>query len=306
MCKFAAVVVTHFPDAACIESLKRISTQCDRLLVIDNTPDDTIADFPQFENVTICKLRHNVGLARALNQGIQSAGQEGYENIFLLDQDSHPPDNFFKKMLVFKSEIDSVVTNCALYAPNFYDRNSKTFAKFPLITRFTLKHATCVELQSKPSSTVTIAITSGTLITYSIYKKIGPLRDDYFIDFLDNEYCLRVNKLGYRIAVNCDVILDHSIGCRSLNKFLGITIKPNFHSALRRYYIARNGVRTALDYAYDYPSYLPLIIARMSHELLSILLYENNKYKKIKGIFCGIYDCLIGRMGKCQVRSRLS
>jgi rhamnosyltransferase len=306
MGKFAAVVVTYFPDTASIESLRKISNLCDKLIVIDNTPIDTPSDFPRFKNVTIRKFPENVGLAAALNRGIRLAGQEDYENIFLLDQDSRPPIDFFKEMLIFKSKIDSMITNCALYVPNFYDRNSRTFAKFPLLTRFTLKHATCAEIQSGPCRPATIAITSGTLMTYSGYKEIGPLRDDYFIDFVDNEYCLRAHKLGYRIAVNCNMTLDHAIGTRSVHKFFGVTIKPNFHSSLRRYYIARNGIRTALDYAYYYPSYVFLILARMIHESLSILLFEGNKHRKLRAMIYGIYHGIMGRMGKCQVISFMS
>lgn len=306
MSKFAVVVVTYFPNNASIQSLNRISRLCHKLIIIDNTPADTITDFPKLQNITVYKFRENVGLATALNKGTQLAGQQGYKNIFLLDQDSRLPHHFFKNMLIFKSKIDSLVCNCKLYAPNFYDRNSKTFAKFPIITRFTVKHTTCGKIQSGPCNYATIAITSGTLITYSGYKEIGPFRDDYFIDFIDNEYCLRAKKFGFSVAVNCDVVLNHSIGKRSVHHFLGMTIKPNHHPPVRRYYISRNGIRTAIDYIFSYPSYIPLITARMIHELISILLYEDSKYKKIKALIYGIYHGLIGKMGKCKIGSLIS
>ena len=306
MSKCAAVIVTYFPDADSIENLERVSSLCDKVIVVDNTPTDIMTPIPQLPNITIRKSPENVGLAAALNQGIKLAGQQGYENIFLFDQDSRPPDDFFRNMLTFKSRTDSQVNNCGLYVPNFYDRNSNTFAKFPVLRRFNLTHATCTDTVSGLHNDAILAITSGSLITYSRYREIGPLREDYFIDFIDNEYCLRIDKLGLRIAVNCDVVLDHAIGKRSMHRFLGITIKPNHHSGLRRYYIARNGIRTSVDYLFHYPSYVVLILARMSHELLSILLYEDNKYKKIQGIFYGIYHGLIGRMGKCRVASLIS
>ena len=251
-------------------------------------------------------MNDNYGLSTALNIGLQLAGKEKYENIFLLDQDSRPFENFFKEMLKFKEEIDILISNCALYVPNFYDRNSKTFAKFPSLTRFSLKHSTCDVMQSGPCSRATIAITSGTLINYTKYQKIGPLKDEYFIDFIDNEYCLRLYTLGYRLAINCDVTLDHAIGARTVRKFIGFSIKPNFHPSLRRYYIARNGIRTSLAYGCHYPSYIPLILARMIHEFFSIILFENSKYIKIKAIMYGIYHGIIGRMGKCQVESLIA
>ena len=306
MSKFATVVVTYFPSDACITHIEKMSSYSGRLIVIDNTPIETSVNLPKSENITLHKLKDNYGLARGLNIGLQLAGKENYENIFLLDQDSRPSENFFKEMLKFKEEIDILISNCALYVPNFYDRNSKTFARFPSLTRFSLKHSTCNVMQSGPCSRATIAITSGTLINYNKYLKIGPLRDDYFIDFIDNEYCLRLYKLGYRLAINCDVTLNHAIGARTVRKFMGITIKPNFHSAVRRYYIARNGIRTSLVYVCHYPSYVPLMFARMMHELFSIILFENSKSIKIKAIIYGIYHGIIGRMGRCQVPSLIS
>ena len=306
MSKYTAVIVTYFPDTQAIENLERVSTLCDKVIVVDNTPTDIMIPIPQLPNITIRKSQGNVGLAAALNQGIQLAGQQGFENIFLFDQDSRPPDDFFKNMLSFKSRMDSQVNNCAVYVPNFYDRNSNTFAKFPVLRRFNLTHATCTDTASGLHKDAILAITSGSLITCSRYKEIGPLRDDYFIDFIDNEYCLRIDRLGLRIAVNCDVVLDHAIGKRSIHRFCGLTIKPNNHLPLRRYYISRNGVRTTIDYFSLYPCYLSLILARMIHELFSIVLYEDKKPEKIKALFCGIYHGLIGRMGKCQIRSLIS
>lgn len=158
-------------------------------------------------------------------------------------------------------------------------------------------------MQSGPCDAATICITSGTLVTYKGFREMSGLRDDYFIDFIDNEYCLRIYKLGYKIAINCEVTLDHAIGHRSMHKFFGIPIKPNNHSPPRRYYIARNGVRTALDYGSHYPSYVFLILTRMIHEILSIVLYEKNRRKKLTAIIYGFYHGLIGRMGKCHLAS---
>ena len=306
MDKCSSVIVTYYPDTTALNSLARIAQLCHKIFIIDNTPSNITINFPNLENATVIRFGDNLGLAKGLNKGIELAGKAGIENIFLFDQDSRVPPHFFRDMLNFKAEVDSKVSNSALFVPNFFDRNSETFARFPLITRFTVKHASCDEIHFGPNDCAIIAITSGSLLRYSTYRELGPFRDDYFIDFIDNEYCLRLSKLGYRIAINCDVTLDHAIGYRSIHRFLGLTIKPNFHSDLRRYYIARNGVRTALDYACYYPSYIPLILARMAHEVLSIVLFENNRSAKLRAMLYGLYHGFLGRMGKCQVESLIS
>jgi rhamnosyltransferase len=303
MPKCGAVIVTYHPDAATIDHLKKVTELCDKVVIVDNTPGDKATNFPAIRNLVVFKFHNNAGLAAALNKGIELAGEQGIQNIFLFDQDSLVPSHFFHSMLSFKSNIDKVINNCALYVPNSYDRNSKTVARFPLLTPFTVKHATCENIQLLQRNRAAIAITSGNLITYSRFREIGPMRDDYFIDFIDNEYCLRLHNLGFKIAINCDVLLDHAVGTRSTHRFLGITIKPNNHLPVRRYYISRNGVRTAIDYASGYPSYIILIVARMIHELISIVLYEGNKLKKIEALIWGTYHGLVGKMGKCQIKS---
>jgi len=301
MSKSAAVIVTYCPDANAIENLEKVSGSCDAVVVIDNTPERMRVRFPNPKNITVWKPAENVGLASALNIGMKLAAKQGVENVFLLDQDSRPPHRYFQDMLNFKSEIDRSTDHWAFYVPNFYDRNSKTFAAFPLLGRFSLRHITCEGMPSLTDNFALIAITSGMLITLASFNKIGPFRDDYFIDFVDNEYCLRANILGHPIAVNCDIILDHAVGQRSVKRFHGLTIKPNHHAPIRRYYIFRNGIRTTIDYFSPYPVYAILMTARLAHEILSIVLCEESKYRKIRALILGIYHGLTGRMGKCRI-----
>jgi len=303
MSKSAAVIVTYFPDANAIENLEKVSGLCNVVVVIDNTPERMRVRFPNIKNITVWTPAENVGLASALNIGMKLAAKQGVENVFLLDQDSRPPYRYFQDMLNFKSKLSNTVHRFAFYVPNFYDRNSKTFATFPLLGRFSLRHVTCRGMPPLVENSALIAITSGMLITLDSFNKIGPFREDYFIDFVDNEYCLRANILGYSVAVNCDVILDHAVGQRSVKRFHGLTIKPNHHSPIRKYYIFRNGIRTTIDYFSTYPCYAILMMARLTHEILSIVLYEESKYKKIKALILGIYHGFTGRMGKCPMTS---
>jgi rhamnosyltransferase len=146
-----------------------------------------------------------------------------------------------------------------------------------------------------------LAITAGTLISVDRFNQIGLFNESYFIDFVDNDYCLRAAMLGLTVAVNCKVVLNHAIGRREEKSFLGLSIKPNHHAPNRRYYIARNGVFTAIKYFYSYPSYALLIAIRLAHEFLSILLYESNRRKKAVAMIGGIKHGFHGKMGSCSM-----
>jgi rhamnosyltransferase len=223
------------------------------------------------------------------------------DEIFIFDQDTVPSDLYFEQMTAFKEEIDKKNNRIAFCVPNFYDRHCETFAQFPAIKPFSIRHYTCNDLKDKSVDSHLIAITSGMLISLSKYSEIGPFRNDYFIDFIDNEYCLRAASKGYRVEINCDALIDHSIGHRIKSVFFGLEIKPNNHPPVRRYYIARNGIKTAINYRRKYPSYILLMTVRLSHELLSIFLFEKNRLQKIKAVVIGALHAIIGKMGECNV-----
>ena len=299
MARFACVIVTYFPDQDAIENPLRISNLSDLLIIFDNTPLPPDPRFPVNSKVIIKSKSKNVGLAAALNLGIEIAGRKGFENIFLFDQDSMVTEAYFASMLAFKKRIDRQTNRCALYVPDFFDRNSKTHAKFPRIGKYLFRHYHHKNTHGVLMTKGIIAITSGSLLTYSSFSVVGPLPDDYFIDFVDNAYCLRIASNNLLVAVNFDIVLNHSIGSRSTQNLFGLTFKPNNHPPVRRYYIARNGIRTARLYCTEFPSFALLLALRLAHETLSIIFFENSKHQKIKAMLFGSLDALRGRMGEC-------
>lgn len=293
----AVIVVTYYPKKEDLINIHDMSTKVKKVYVIDNTPGGVIFSCLK-KNILLWKCYHNKGLAAGLNIGLRLAIGDGYNYMFLFDQDSRPSGNFFKNMLAFQKKTEEIESDCAFIVPNFFDTNSKTFARFPIINPYRFYHTQCSIKKMIIPDYALIAITSGTLISRDKYEAIGPFREDYFIDFIDNEYCLRAYAKGYRVIVNCMEILEHSIGKRSTEKILGLTLKPNNHNMIRRYYIARNGIRTALEYGASYPSYCVLIMARLIHEALSIIIFEKKKSQKSKAICHGIFHGLINKMGK--------
>lgn len=285
----AAVVVTYYPDKDALRHITTLCDQCQTVILIDNSHKPDAVSLACRRNLIIHRNGSNKGLAYALNKGIVSAHEAGLDNVFLFDQDSRVSPTYFRKMLDFKRQVDSVYDRCAFYVPNFYDRNSRTHARFPIIRPLSFRHVTCGCFNYAMGNGVLIAITSGMLINYQRYLKIGPFQDDYFIDFIDNEYCLKAGTKGLSVAVNCNVTLDHAIGNRKTYKIIGLSIKPNYHPPFRRYCIARNGLRTALAYSKDYPSFIFLIGLRFVHEVTSITFFEKKRNMKLWAFLLGCW-----------------
>ena len=90
-------------------------------------------------------------------------------------------------------------------------------------------------------SEVYSVITSGSLMPIAVYNEVGAFRDDYFIDFVDIEYCFRVLSNGYYVYISRDPLITHKIGDGTTHSMLKIAnTGTSDHSATRRYYMARN------------------------------------------------------------------
>lgn len=249
--------------------------------------------FPD-EHLLLIKNGGNLGLATALNRGVDKAIALGFEDIFLFDQDSRIPDNFITDMLEFKR--DKADPSTVIIAPNFIDTNIGTEARFSVLKKWRWHNVSCSD--GIAPLFVSFAITSGTLLDAKLHKKLGPFRDDYFIDHVDSEYCLRSISKGLKVRINCNVRLSHQIGERCIKRLVGLTIKPNNHNHIRRYYIFRNGARLSFEYGSRFPSIITLNIARMIHEILSVLFFEENKPHKMRSIGKGILHGITNKMGK--------
>lgn len=294
---FAIVVVLYFPDSESRKNVYQLAGKNHLVIAVDNTTPPALSETDGMPNVKIVANKKNIGLAAALNKGIALAGKLGYKDIFLLDQDSRLPTGYFREMLRFKRKTVEKNSNYAMHVPNFFDRNSGTYARFPALKKYRFGHIQCGEPRAALNKHALIAITSGSLIDYSKHLEIGPMQEDYFIDFLDNEYCLRLASKGFSVAINCRATINHSIGKRGFKRLLGLTFKPNHHPPSRRYYISRNGIATAKKYFKPYKSYAFLIGLRLMHEYLSIIFYEQHKMSKLWASCQGVIDGLARKMG---------
>lgn len=235
MQRILAIVVLYFPEKP------PAPLDVDEVMIVDNTET-------------------NIGVAAALNKGLQKAIDEGYDWLLTMDQDSVFEPGALKEL---KDVAFSSRENIAIVSPfHFIKRPVKTSA----------------------IEEVTITMTSGNLLRVSAARSVGMFEEKLFIDSVDNEYCLRLRKHGFRIIRVNRSILHHALG----------TLKKNIvtHPASRRYYITRNML-------YVMKKYFPRLFLFGSKELIKsfvlILLIEDDKWSKIKAMFRGLSDFLKDR-----------
>ncbi len=278
-----AVIVTYQPDSGLEKRLNRIVKLVDRVIVIDNHSEDSTAvkirRLSLEMKITLLLNRNNRGIATALNQGVKIALELGYNWALLFDQDSNPKENIVENLAdVFMKFPEK--EKLALIGSNYYDSNSgmKLYTPGDKIDTDWIEQKT--------------VITSGTLLQLNFHKDIGRFRDEFFIDHVDHEYCLKARARGYRIILTRKPLMTHSLGEATVHKVLGRSITISNHSAFRHYYMMRNHIVLSKEYLFQEPSWvITTLFWRLIANIL-IIPFEKNTSTKIKYCFIGLFDGL--------------
>ncbi|EZP55120.1 glycosyltransferase family 2 protein [Sphingomonas sp. RIT328] len=217
----AIVVVLFHPTTDDLANLRMLARAGIHLIIVINAlANEAVPLLPDGDKVTVIMNDHNVGLARALNQGIDTAIGGGADYALLLDQDSRPPEDLLDKMVASVRSIEERSgRRLACAAPLLLDRKaSKTFAP------------------PKPNSG-TLA-TSGSLISRAAWNSIGPMWEELFIDGIDHEWCFRARARGFDTMTIPEVVMEHDMGEIGVN--LSGRFRPIHRSPVRHYFIIRN------------------------------------------------------------------
>lgn len=277
--EIAAIIVTYNPDIDVLSKL--VSTLCkqvNRIIIVDNNSKNATDIICSETKVTLIKKDINIGLAKAQNIGISQVINV-CSHVLIFDQDSTIESDFVEKQLKCETELLEKNIKLSAVGPAFIDEDTKyeypaTVYKGPFI-----KH---VDINDKPVK-ATFVIASGSLIRTSVLKDVGLMLDDFFIDFVDVEWCIRANSKGYSCFINPYVKMAHCIGERRI-RFFGRMI--SMHSDFRKFYIYRNGIYMMRL------SYVPLgyklrvFVFNIIRSMLGIIISANKK-QSIKATISG-------------------
>jgi rhamnosyltransferase len=282
------VIVTYHPDAELVGRIERVAGQLDRVVVVDNgsTAEELapLGETALSERVHLIRNDANLGVATALNQGMSWAKQAGCEWAFTLDQDSTVYEGTIEKLAeVYK--LCCRERRIAVIGSNYFDsRRGEVFMAAEKFGETTWKEVVTV-------------ITSGSLVSLRAYEEIGPFRDEFFIDHVDDEYCLRARKMGYSVVITREPLIEHTISAPRRVKFLWKRLTTPDFPPLRRYYMARNHVVLVREYRRGEPDWVAWSVRVRLKELELMLVLEKDKVRKTLKFLKGLFDGLTGRMG---------
>ena len=292
-----AVVITFNPDTDFPNRIAGIAKQVDSILVIDNASGPQgqalLAKLRLSKHLKIIRNPDNVGIATALNIGMHRARTLKYRWALVLDQDSDAAPNMVAD-LTRQIQSRKWAERAAIVAPQTVDSVSRKPSIF-LRPRFGIfYHRSACEGEVME---VTTAISSGSLVNLRIHDELGGFRDDYFIDYIDTEYCLRAQMHGYVILAACKAKLIQKLGERTEWHFGPLHLFPTFYPPSRWYTISRNRMAIWRAYAARFPHWLSYDLLASAFITIRMLLAEGHRGAKVRAILRGTLDGVAGRMG---------
>lgn len=277
--RIAAVITLYNPDDKVIQRSEKILPYVEKLYLVDNSenPNRILKSFVN-NKVEYIQNYQNLGIAEALNIAVKKAISERFTFLLTLDQDSYFENDSLQKLILSIRDEEDI----AIYSP--FHKN-KFFTNPPK------------NLEFEEMSDV---MTSGNLLNLSIAQRVGFFREDYFIDYVDIEYCLRLRKNGYKILrINSSMLL-HNEANLTKKSFFGRTVYPPNHKPFRWYYKIRNYLYLRDEYVSIFPEYFTKEKVNIRNNIIKLLLFEPKKFSKLKYIIKGFFDYKKNIKGKLK------
>ena len=276
MSEVAGVLVLHEPGPEGDEAVRRAAGLVRSLFVVDNSaPPARLEDLPA--QVSLIRNGANLGVARALNQGMLAARAAGFRYALLLDQDSRMSGSCLGRLGAAHGRLgDAVIVGPrVLYGPE----------------------APPPPRAGRAVRRVTVAISSGSLVDLARLEAVGLHDEGLFVDYVDFDLCLRAAARGLAVYRVDEARLYHRLGNQRLARLLGLRFTPTHHSSERRYYKTRNMLLVWARHGRAHPRFMLASARKFVAEFLQIWLFEDSKLAKTLACLEGAADALRGRTG---------
>jgi rhamnosyltransferase len=289
-----ALVVTYNPDQDIVNRVKLISKQVGLVIIVDNTEIvpalDPLNILSNDKNIHIIRNRKNLGVATALNIGFNYAINScvGMEWCLTLDQDTFVSDDIVDQLISVYKQCEHK-EEIGIIGSNYQEWTTGRILHTPKQSENVWE-----EVNHLP--------TSGSLTSILNYKQVGKFRDEFFIDYVDTEYCFRLKDAGCKLLITNSVCMKHPLGYYRRSHIYEILFSRSMvtnYPAFRHYYWTRNGVKLCYErYKKDFSWAAKELIYLLIRRPITIFLFETDKFQKIKFILLAIYHTVNNRFNK--------
>ncbi len=260
------VLYAHTP-----EKINTYAPFCDCVVAVDNG-DNAVP-----EGIHRLPMGGNKGIAAALNAGFEYLIKQGCDAVLTMDDDSSFPLADASAVLPL---VEKRLGDYGIVGLNF---NCSPDSKSDVVIR---THNW---------------LTSGNFVSTEAWKAVGGYREELFIDYVDFDFCSRLEQAGYKVGYLRDYSIEHRIGNPIEFKLLGRTFHAMNHSPIRDYYRYRNARFLSKE---NPQAFEKEYLKELFWQLPKMLLFEDNKAEKLRMIRKGIADGKQGKLGKYSSQQR--
>lgn len=276
----AAILACYNPPEAVCDRVAAVTRCVTDVVVVDDGSADTgiYERLRSYPNVTVVTKERNQGIAHSLNVGFAAALAGGARFILTLDQDSDVDESLIGRLTASVAHLER--TNPGRWG-----------AVGPGVIggmRYTRRAAP--GLGETPE-----IIQSGAVFNASALRDAGLADESLVIDCVDTDLCLRMRRKGFRIYVDNDLNMPHTIGTGETVRILGRRVLMSNHPPFRRYYITRNRLIMFRRYGRAEPRWMLLSARRLAVATLLAITVEENRGAKLTAVRRGIADFVRGR-----------
>lgn len=275
-----AIVVLYNPDIELLDkNLSAFQQHVDKIILWNNS-SDAIATLQinqlaeASSKIIVMHQKENMGISVALNHGWSFAKEHGYNTLLTMDQDS-----VFHNFSAFKNKVIDIWKKglLCICGPICTPKTAcKTYDDF-----IEKKHI----------------ITSGMLVPIELLNKVGGYCEDFFVDGIDIELCVKARKYNYKSLIYRGAYLTQIYGIPQSKRILGKTIHSAGYPPNRLREIFRNHIIIYKKYRYPFDILIHILyLYVLGFAIKGVLLIENNKKEKLKAICQGIKDGLSAKI----------
>ena len=279
----AATVILYHPSTSIISNINSYINNINFLYIIDNSELKDNELLNQIKCISPkCQLvinPGNYGIAKALNQAVELANNDGFQWLLTMDQDSIFHDDRYFKAFEENNEKDDV----AIFIPQIIFNKSEIEPN---------KEIVCKAYDEA-------IMTSGSILNIKTSLSIGGFESKLFIDEVDTDYYFKVLEQKLKIVIIEGTYLIHALGNeRIIHLPFHKTIRIFEHQPFRHYYITRNYFYLVTHHI----GALPHLVLKRGRKVFLVklihgVLFHPKRFAVIGYMLKGFFDFLFNRYG---------
>lgn len=276
------IIILFNPTKTEIDNVKNISSLF-RGTIIDNSSKHNF-NTTELNKMQYIALKKNIGIAAAHNIGIKQAINDTEARyIIFFDQDSDFPNTYPLEIAKEYATLRTSGINVGALGPTVIQKETGEVYK----SAFHKEQVMARSFIRKPE-----IIASGCCVDKSVYNHTGLNNEEFFIDFVDSEWCFRLQSHGYLCGTTSNIIINHKVGRKEMHIGSHIIII----SAPFRYYYQYRNLITMLPLSYVPFKWKFFKSVKFAIRFLYLPFCVNKGFDvwkyMIKGIYAGIKNIM--------------